>query len=222
MVRIRIGAGCDTVHAAGRVQTVGLYRRDPHPTSLTLGHLQLKQGTTDQIKDLGSLHSPTAGEGNVLRQYGGHRGTAGHRSPPYGIGSTAPVGTALCRPRGTYPDARRTGANAEEAAGDGGAQVPALRNRNDCTRRDGTLPSARYAPGRPAHRGECGGNRGNGGAQVPALQDRIGCTRRAATCGPPRDTHPDAGCTGAHPERRNRGTVFWEIFYGFLKTLFFF
>ena len=54
------------------------------------------------------------------RPRGGRRGMAGHRSPPYGIETTAPVGTALCRPRGTHLDARRTEANAQETAGTAG------------------------------------------------------------------------------------------------------
>ena len=58
------------MHGAWPVQTISPYRRGPHPTSHTLGHLQLNQGTTDQIKDLGSLHAPTEGEGSALRRCG--------------------------------------------------------------------------------------------------------------------------------------------------------
>ena len=90
------------MHTARPVQTINPYRRGPHPTSLTLGHLPPTAGEGSALRQRGKSQTPThcrpprrggACPSRVVRtrttaaprrMRRKTKGTAGHRSPPYG------------------------------------------------------------------------------------------------------------------------------------------
>ena len=113
----------------------------------------------------------------------GTRGNGGAQVPAYRIETAAPVGRppvgrravhthAITVPRRIRcifrlgmpsPRGRGKAAQPADAAVIGerrGTGPRPTTNGYGCTRRDGTLPSARQAPGHALHQGECGGSRG--------------------------------------------------------------